>query len=72
MDREVELQAVITPMERRTYPETRSHFSMALYPYGKKIAAMSKNYPSAMQVVKWNHPPKMQGPFSEDSDIGLL
>jgi hypothetical protein len=32
MDREVELQAVITPMERRTYPEIRSHFSMALYP----------------------------------------
>ena len=29
MEREVELQAVITPMARRMYPETRSHFSMA-------------------------------------------
>jgi hypothetical protein len=29
MDREVELQAVMTPKARRTYPVTRSHFSMA-------------------------------------------
>ncbi len=28
MEREVELQAVITPMAKRMYPETRSHFSM--------------------------------------------
>jgi hypothetical protein len=31
MDREVELQAVMTPMARRTYPEIRSHFSMVFY-----------------------------------------
>jgi hypothetical protein len=30
MDREVELQAVMMPMARRTCPETRSHFSMTL------------------------------------------
>jgi hypothetical protein len=35
MDREVELQAVITPMARRTYPVTLSHFSMTIYPWVK-------------------------------------
>jgi hypothetical protein len=34
MDKEVELQAVMMPMASRTYPETRSHFSMALFLWG--------------------------------------
>ena len=36
MDKEVELQAMMMPMARRTYPETRSHFSMALFLWGWK------------------------------------
>jgi hypothetical protein len=32
MDKDVELQAVTTPMARRTYPATLSHFSMVLHP----------------------------------------
>ena len=40
MDKEVELQAVMTPMARRTYPETRSHFSMAFSPGGCEMISL--------------------------------
>ena len=57
MEREVELHAVITPMARRKYPETRFHFSMAfLLPNGyfPNITEILKNYPSPEKVVKGN------------------
>ena len=57
MEREVELHAVITPMARRMYPETRFHFSMPfLLPNGyfPNITEILKNYPSPEKVVKGN------------------